>query len=290
MSDEIERRLRAAGHHLPEPSAAETGAAREPVLAAKRRSRRRPPLLALAAALVVVAAFGGGYALASGGGKTRVVRERAALDAGPGFLPAASWDVVSSGTQAPVLTATASNRAVGPNGIAIQATFSGTTAKLPERLLPLQLDDATGTGSTRRLRVRVAAWDVDVTVRFGTPNPSAAVLAAAREELGRLVVPACPDAQPLAAGDVEAAKAYLLGWLPAHYPGDARGATATAAAGDAAPRHGQAAADCGVDVARQSVEVDVILPALAKISASLSQLTYFVAKTPDGWVVWERAR
>ena len=56
------------------------------------------------------------------------------------------------------------------------------------------------------------------------------------------------------------------------------------------PRHGQAAFDCGASVAAQSVEVDVTLPVVAKISASLSQLTYFAAKTPQGWTVWERAR
>jgi hypothetical protein len=56
------------------------------------------------------------------------------------------------------------------------------------------------------------------------------------------------------------------------------------------PRHGEAVADCGAAVAARSVEVDLTLPKLARISASLSQLTYFVAKTRDGWTVWERAR
>jgi hypothetical protein len=56
------------------------------------------------------------------------------------------------------------------------------------------------------------------------------------------------------------------------------------------PRYGQAVADCGARVASRSVEVDVTLPRVAKVSASLSELTYFVAKTTQGWVVWERAR
>jgi hypothetical protein len=56
------------------------------------------------------------------------------------------------------------------------------------------------------------------------------------------------------------------------------------------PRHGEAVADCGDLVARRSAEVDVVLPRVAKVSASLSQLSYFVAKTTRGWVVWERAR
>jgi hypothetical protein len=163
-----------------------------------------------------------------------------------------------------------------------------------QKLLPLQLDAAVPrTGRTRRLQARVAGYAVDVTVSFGAAHPSASVLAAAREELGRLVVPACPEAQPLGAGDVDAAKAFLLAWLPAHYSGDAAdvaGATATAAGGSSAPRHGQAAHDCGAAVAGRSVEVDVVLPRLARVSASLSELTYFVAKTPSGWEVWERAR
>jgi hypothetical protein len=55
-------------------------------------------------------------------------------------------------------------------------------------------------------------------------------------------------------------------------------------------RYQEAVADCGARVAARSVEVDVTLPRVAKVSASLSQLTYFVAKTTQGWVVWERAR
>jgi len=36
--------------------------------------------------------------------------------------------------------------------------------------------------------------------------------------------------------------------------------------------------------------VDVVLPKLAQVSASLSEQTYFLAKTTTGWLVWERAR
>jgi hypothetical protein len=48
--------------------------------------------------------------------------------------------------------------------------------------------------------------------------------------------------------------------------------------------------DCGAAVAGRTVEVDVVLPRLAKVSPSLSERTYFVAKTDTGWVVWPRAR
>ena len=33
-----------------------------------------------------------------------------------------------------------------------------------------------------------------------------------------------------------------------------------------------------------------LLPQLANVGSSLSQQTYFLAKTETGWVVWERAR
>jgi hypothetical protein len=300
MSDEMERRLREAGHRLPAPDDQETAAARARFVEAAptpRRPKRR--VLAVAVALVALAgAFGVGYAIAGAGAETKVVRMPARLDAGPGFAPAAGWDVEATGVTDPsqAMTATTANvpldgSALGPNGVRLVATFTRTRGGLPQSLLPLRLEDATGTGETRRLRARVAAYDVDVTIFFGAAQPSAGVLAAAREALGRLVVPACPDAQPLEAGDADSATRYLLSWLPAHYPGDASevvGARATAAVGAEAPRHGEAAHDCGVAVAQRTVEVDVVLPKLERISASLSQLTYFVAKTPDGWTVWER--
>jgi len=322
MSDETERRLRSAGVHLPGPTDSDTLEARERFLAAAvpartpRRMRRRPVVLAFAAALVVAGAFGVGFAVASGKPAkttTRIVHVKAALDAGPGFLPATDWDTVSGGAGTPVAAALAANvplaaqdrqltgppaqtaHTLGPNGVLLYATFTAVdpAQPRPQRLLPLQLDDATGSGAMRSLRARVAAYDIEVQITFGTARPAPSVLAAAREELGRLVVPSCPQAQPLAAADVAAAKAYVLDWLPAHYPGaasDVAGATAAAALGAAAPRHGQAVVDCGRAVADRSVEVDVTLPALAKVSASLSELTYFVARTGTGWTVWMRAR
>lgn len=323
MSDETERRLRSAGVRLPGPSDSETIEVRERFLSAaapsrsRRYVRRRTVALALAAALVVAGAFGVGFAVASSKPAktkttTRIVHVKAALDAGPGFLPATDWDTVSGGT-GPAAAAVAANvplaaqdrqltgppgataRSLGPNGVLLYATFTAANPAqpLPQRLLPLELDDATGSGATRTLRARVAAYDVQVLITFGTAQPSPNVLVAAREELGRLVVPSCPEAQPLRAADVSSAKAYVLDWLPAHYSGnasDVTGATATAALGTAAPRHGQAAADCGRAVAGRSIEVDITLPALAKVSASLSELTYFVARTTAGWTVWMRAR
>jgi hypothetical protein len=54
------------------------------------------------------------------------------------------------------------------------------------------------------------------------------------------------------------------------------------------PRGDAAAAACGETVRRRTVEVDVVLPRLERVSASLSQLSYFVSKTPQGWVAWQR--
>ena len=322
MSDETEQRLRSAGVHLPGPSDSDTIDARERFLAAAvpsrslRRVRRRTLAVAFATALVIGGAFGVGFAVASSKPAktaTRIVHVKAALDAGPGFLPATDWDTVSGGTGTPVAAAIAANvplaaqdrqltgpptetvRTLGPNGVLFYATFmpADPAQPLPQRLLPLQLDDAKGSGAARVLRARIGAYDIDVQIRFGTAHPSPGVLVAAREELGRLVVPSCPAAETLTAADVAAAKAHVLNWLPAHYSGNAAdvvGATATAALGSNAPRHGQAATDCGSVVAERSVEVDVTLPKLAGVSASLSELTYFVARTSGGWQVWMRAR
>jgi len=277
MSDDLERRLREAGHRLPGPTDLETHAARARILAARRR---HPLLPALAAALIAGGAFGVGYAVAAGGkAKPKVVVKEVPgrLDAGPGFLPADGWTI--EGT-----TATSGN------GIRIDARFFPASERpgLPQRLLPLRLPDG---GKVRRLRVHVGATAVEATVTFPSAHPSAAALVAAREELGRLVVPSCPVAIPLTAA--RGAAAYVLRWLPAHYFGDPRdvaGARATATLGAAMPRHGEAVADCGAAVASRSVEVDVTLPRVAKVSASLSELTFFVSRTAHGWTVWERAR
>jgi hypothetical protein len=84
---------------------------------------------------------------------------------------------------------------------------------------------------------------------------------------------------------------FVLDWLPGHYPDDPAqlaGAHATASLGPDAPRSGAAVSACGAVVGARTVEVDVVLPRLEKISASLSQLSYFVARTPAGWTVWQR--
>jgi hypothetical protein len=336
MSDEIERRVRAAHHGLPEPTEEETALARARFLAAAAAAprsgrgvvRRRVLAFALAAALAA-AAFGGGYAVASGNQEEKPASEqpdpRESLDAGPGFLPAVGWDVVVTGTttppQAPAAVAAniplstddrtssgppaATARRLGRNGVLFYVVFRPRltveeTAERPQKLLPLQLRDATvtrglagmpATGSTRRLLARVGRYDVDVHVFFGARKPPAGVLAEAAQQLGRLVVPACPAAQPLTEADLPAAETFLLGWLRTHYqedPRDLAGARATASLGAEMPRGGAAAAACGDTVRRRTVEVDVVLPRLEQVSASLSQLSYFVSKTSQGWVAWQR--
>jgi hypothetical protein len=290
MSDELERRLREAGHRLPGPTESDTLTARTAVLAtispARQAVRRRTLALSFAVVLVVAGAFGVGYGVAgSGRTVTRIVHVKARLDAGPGFLPAPGWRTVAAGD-----TATATSDGTGTR-IDVQFSPAYLHRGVPERLLPLRLPGAGG--RVRHVVVRVGATAIDATITFGTGYPDPALLVAAREELGRLVVPSCPAARPLHAGDAAAAMAYVLRWLPAHYtgnPADVAGATATAKAGSAAPRHSEAAFDCGAVVGSRTVEVDIVLPRIAKVSASLSELTYFAAKTSQGWTVWERAR
>ncbi len=282
MSDDLERRLREAGHRLPGPSDIETHRARTRILASRaRRGRRWLPVLA--AAVLAGGAFGVGYAVAAGGHpepKLIVEHVHTRLNAGPGFLPAEGWTTQASATSA---------SATSGNGIRMEATFAPASTKpgLPQRLLPLRLP---GGGTVRHVLAHVGTYAVHVAVMFPS-RPDVSLLVAAREELGRLVVPSCPTASPPTSAS--GAATYVLRWLPAHYPGNARdlvGARATRKLGRTMPRYGEAVADCGVHVANRSVEVDVTLPRVAKISASLSELTYFVAKTSSGWTVWERAR
>jgi len=324
MSDELENRLRAAHDGLPGPTEDETALTRERFLAAvpfPRRGTRRRALTFALAALAVSAAFGGGYAIASSADTPAKPERRAALNAGPGFLPAVGWDVVATGTTAPprAPTAVSANiplssedrsqqsppqataRRLGPNGVLFYVIFypAGAT-QARERLLPLQLSQADSigsfegmppVGSTRRLLARVGAYDVDVLVFFGAREPSAGVVASAAQQLGRLVVPACPAALPLTEADLPAAEAFVLDWLGTHYqddPADLAGARAEATLGAAMPRGGAASAACGENVRSRTVEVDVVLPRLERVSASLSQLSYFVSRTSGGWVVWQR--
>lgn len=327
MSDELERRLRAAYDHLPVPGDDETAAVRRAVVAAaptpRARGPRRTLALAFAALALGGAAFGGGYAVASGTDTPAEPAPRARLNAGPGFLPAEGWEtVVFGGTPglpnepaaaASTIPFSPADRALhgppattvgrlGANGVVLYATFSpaGAWEGARERLLPLQLGQAENIGdfegvppegSTRRLIARVGRYDVDVLVFFGAERPSAAVVAAAAQQLGRLVVPACPAALPLTSSDLPAAEAFVLDWLQTHYqedPTDLAGARATAALGASMPRGGAARTACGAQVFRRTVEVDVVLPRLERVGASLSQLSYFVSRTPEGWVVWQR--
>jgi hypothetical protein len=325
MSDELERRLRAAYDDLPLPSDDETAAARRAFLAAAPGPRVRRPRRALALAFAALAlgaaAFGGGWAVASSQDAPARPEPDAPLNAGPGFLPAPGWDVAATGEllnlQAPVAVASnislspqdrllqgppaATARRLGPNGILFKAFFypAGAT-RAKQRLLPLQLRDADEigsfegmppVGSTRRLLARVGRYDVDVLIFFGAASPSPAVVAAAAQQLGRLVVPACPAALPLTAADLPAAERYVLRWLETHYqedPAVLEGARATSSLGAEMPRGGAARTACGVEVFRRTAEVDVVLPRLERVSASLSQLSYFVSRTREGWVVWQR--
>lgn len=179
MSDELERRLRAAQQDYPTPDEVTTTRARDAFLAAARTSSRaerrhkrifgrRVALVSLAFVASLAGAFGGGFSL----GSTERTAERSAEHdaAGPGFIPAIGWNVLQTGLtvppQAPAALAAnvpfapedrgldrpprATIERLGPTGIVFDAIFylaePGAIAEdVPKRELPLRLADAAPT-------------------------------------------------------------------------------------------------------------------------------------------------
>lgn len=260
MSDELERRLRAAEQGYPAPDEETTRSARDAFLAAAlrdSRTERRPKrlfgprlvLVALAFAASVAGAFGAGFSLRS---NERPVADRGA--AGPGFLPAIGWNVLQTGLTVPpqAPTALAANVTIapedrgldrppratierlGPTGIVFYAIFypaePAITEDVPTRELPLRLADAKPggregfppAGKMLRLHAVTEGYVVDVIIAFGADDPTPAVVASAEEQLARLVVPGCPsDALAVTGDDRAAATQFVVQWLGAHYIGRA---------------------------------------------------------------------
>jgi Protein of unknown function (DUF4232) len=217
MSD-LERSLRDARASLPEPEPFATERTRAAVLATvSQRSRlptRRLAIAAVVAAAALAGAFAAGLAVAPGGATTEAD--------GPGFLPARGWDTFQTGVTEPprAVSATAANVALRSDALAgsfpwpviaglragqvlLQATFyprgesASTDRRFTPRTLPLSLADATPGASLEgqppnvsayRLVARVNNYNLDLFVFFGG-RPTDAALAAAQEELDRLVVP-----------------------------------------------------------------------------------------------------
>jgi hypothetical protein len=233
MSSDFERWLREARRTLPQPDERATEQARESALGAIRRHRnlRRPAVAILAAALVAAGVAIGALVAPSG--------SAAPAPLGLGFLPERGWSVLQNGgdgTAVSPATAVAANVALSPNddpdglplstleslppnGVVLIATFIARRALTwfdagyPARALPLDVHEAERFGIQVRparplgqyaLRAGVNGHDVDVNIYYGTRTPSPALLAAAQQQLNRLVVrpvgakPAAPagTAQP----------------------------------------------------------------------------------------------
>jgi hypothetical protein len=346
MSDALDDRLRRAASSYASPDEQARARARDAFLEAAagstrpgtaertRRFRFGPRLAAvgLAFAACVGGAFGAGFGVGSSGTSTSTstatIPIAANSAAGPGFLPAAGWNVVQTGATVPPLapTAMAANvpfaasdaaldrppadtiHSLGPNGVLLHATFvrsddTSGQGQYPARALPLRLSDARQgslegfptAGETLRLGAHAAGYEIDVLIVFGTANPSGPVRAAAQEELARLVVPGCPaHTTSLSRSDRDAAASFLLGWLRTHYVGasvDFDGASARPylVGVDTAPHAAAVRAQCGAAARGRIVEVDVTLSKSAQATTGPHPLAYFVVRDGRGWDVWREA-
>jgi hypothetical protein len=219
MSSDFDRLLRDARRALPAPDELTTQRARDRALAAVRRRRlRRPAAAILAAALVALGVAIGALLSPSG--------SAAPAPTGLGFLPARGWSVLQNGgdgTPVRPAVAIAANvelspdddpdglplstlETLSPDGVVIVTSFIARGDEVyfdryfPARRLPLRAADATrgiDFGAEVRpdrplgqyqLRAAVNGHNLDVNLYFGRASPTPALLAAAQQQLDRLVV------------------------------------------------------------------------------------------------------
>ncbi len=137
-------------------------------------------------------------------------------------------------------------------------------------------------------------WTAAEFVFFSSASPPDAVVAAAEEELGRLVVPSCP-ADIVAAGgaDLGAAVTFVRSWLTSHY--DPRRPQAWRARSlrpglrrRHPPHRALIESACSSDRWRRTVEVDVTLAPGARVNTGPGPLEFFIAKTLSGWELWHQ--
>jgi hypothetical protein len=181
----------------------------------------------------------------------------------------------------------------------------------PQTHLPLRLADtaalkgrpegfpcgASGCGQTRALQARAEGYDITVFVFFGRAHPSAAQRLAAGKELARLALPGCPTGiEPLRTSDLRLAASATLHWLSQHWfdvgvasKREIRAAHASARliATSSSDRRVRVAAQLCGHRAERVVAVTVKPSALGRKTLG-SNLLYFVAKTPHGWLVWRQ--
>jgi hypothetical protein len=219
MSSDFDGLLRDARRALPVPDDVATRRARDRAVAAVRRRRlRRPAAAILAAALIALGVGIGALATPSG--------SAAPAPTGLGFLPAHGWSVLQNGgdgTPVRPAVAIAANVELSPDddpdglplstletlpsdGVVIVTSFIARGGEesydryFPTRSLPLRAADATRGiefGAELRpdrplgqyqLRAAVNGHNVDVNLYLGTARPTPALLAAAQQQLDRLVV------------------------------------------------------------------------------------------------------
>jgi hypothetical protein len=216
VSTELERLLRGAGAGLPEPSPDATSRARKLALAsaARRRRLRRPLALALATGLVALATLAGSLVVPSSG--------TADEPFGLGFVPAPGWNVMQDGGDGTAMrpaVAIAANvpfspkddadglplstlMSLPPDGIVMIAIFTTRDERtydsyFTRRSLPLRAGDAHTYGFWMKpgkalgqvnLKAGVNRHNVDLTIYYGVERPSGRLIAAAQQQLDRLIV------------------------------------------------------------------------------------------------------
>jgi hypothetical protein len=216
LSPDLERLLRAVRGALPEPDEYVGRRARSAAVAAATRARRPRGrvVVGLAAALAAATAVGFGFGQRLGPEQVQAAQPRGVF--GAGFLPADGWTTFQR-SRSDGAVALAANVPLAGDDVARAAGVvpTATLKTLPRRGIviaavltarndgaavagtqPLVLTEAeaelrTLAGRTflvRRLRVPAGAYDLDVTLYFGSPTPPAAVVRLAEHELQRLVV------------------------------------------------------------------------------------------------------
>jgi hypothetical protein len=245
---------------------------------------------------------------------------------GPGFADAAGWHTLGYGLSRPPnapdasaatiafaradrsQSAPAETEASLPRGgillwAQLQPRWTKVDARFPPRKPPLRLTESVPspgfegfaeTGSIRRLDARVAGYDVDLVVFFGSARPSRSAVAAANRELARLFFPGCPrNAERIGGADPGAAARATVGWLRrslvAGFRSAIRGATASGTAVSSRSKDVRVKIVerlCG-PASKRLVAVRV-WPSKAGSAELGSELLYFLAKTPRGWLVWRQ--
>lgn len=220
MSHDFESLLKDARRTLPEPDAELTRGVRAR-LTGGSTGRRRWSVGRLAVVAVVLGAIGIGFGIGQWLDSAPVQAARPQGLFGAAFLPAAGWSTFQGATpqqggsiavaaNVPLhaedrvrprgTLPTATLAALPPLGIVIVAELVPTdgSADTPVRRLPVRLADmepgmeSVGgrTLLVRRLSTRVDAYDLDVTVFFGSRRPAAGAVTTAQNQLERVVVEA----------------------------------------------------------------------------------------------------